>query len=181
MKSEPANWINFLISLVPLVQTILWLALAIFLLYRFKGELRVVSQSIASLVSRGDRLKLGPIEFGISAARLAELRKLPEAPRAIADAPAIATRYDSGSEIPRNPLTVEEWTAYREGKYREARGFFLAHTLVPSSVPGQKYDVFITVNKYTSRKFADISISDVEVAGVLPGSSLGQPDIQRKT
>ena len=165
-QEGPANWINFLVSLVPLAQTILWILFAWLLLTRLWQRHSENRKFDCSLVSKGDHLKVGPVELGISSERLAELQKLPEAsPLTV---PELAP--EAIGKPPTIPETVEQWVAYREGKYRETKGFFLAHTLVPSKTPDQKYDVFITVNKYpASRRFKDISISDIESANFFWG------------
>jgi hypothetical protein len=63
MKEEPAKWINFLIALVPLAQTCAWIVVAWFLLTRFGSDIARTVSSIATRVSRGDRIKVGPVEL----------------------------------------------------------------------------------------------------------------------
>jgi hypothetical protein len=63
MEEEPAKWINFLIAVVPLVQTCLWIVFALFLLTRFRSDIAKTVSSIATRVSRGDRIKVGPVEL----------------------------------------------------------------------------------------------------------------------
>jgi hypothetical protein len=173
MKTEPANWMSLLISLVPLAQSLAWVGFGWLLVSHFGKELKEMISSLAVLVSKGDHLKVGPVELGLSAERLAELRKLPAVPPPTETAAPVAIAPEIVGNLPKNPMTLEEWTAYREGIYRGAKGFFLAHTLIPSNVKGQTYDVFITVNKYASRRFASISISDIEFAEFFLGRHWG--------
>ena len=55
-----------------------------------------------------------------------------------------------------SPVTVDEWNTYRQGIYRVHRDVFLAHTVAPSEVPGQRYDIAIYLVRHHSTDLSDV-------------------------
>lgn len=54
------------------------------------------------------------------------------------------------------PKTAIEWNAYRDGVYKENRGVFLTHTISPSTLPDQKFDIAIYLIKHQSDDLSDV-------------------------
>ena len=62
-----------------------------------------------------------------------------------------------------DPRTIEEWNQYRNGVYENHRDVFLVHSLTPSQIPGQLFDVFIYRARHPSGRYSS-DLSDVDHA-----------------
>ena len=59
-------------------------------------------------------------------------------------------------ERPTGPWSAEQWNKFRAAKYAQSREVFLVHSLAPSVVPGQRYDIFIYLKKHWTGDLSDI-------------------------
>jgi hypothetical protein len=60
-----------------------------------------------------------------------------------------------------DPKSIDEWDQYREGVYKEHQDIFLVHSLTPSQIPGQLFDVFIYLARHPSGRYSsDLSHID---------------------
>lgn len=65
--------------------------------------------------------------------------------------------FDIQGVTPSGELSAPEWTYIREAVKARSREVYLAHTITPSKVAGQQYDVFISL---TTRKAAGLAEVD---------------------
>lgn len=49
---------------IPLLQSILWIALIVFLIQIFRKEISLVRKAVATRLEEGDSVELGPIKLG---------------------------------------------------------------------------------------------------------------------
>jgi Domain of unknown function (DUF4062)/prokaryotic YEATS domain len=56
-----------------------------------------------------------------------------------------------------SPASVGKWNKYRDGVYADRHGIFLAHTLSPSTTPGQLFDIFIFLSKHKAKDTPEIA------------------------
>jgi hypothetical protein len=169
MAEGETNWIDFLVSLVPLGQTLIWAALAATVLWLLRSPISGVFMSLADRVRRGDDVE----SPWLSVKRQRELDSLPEAPPGSAQPmPEISADEESnGHQLARDalPSSVKEWNAYRGQIYGQARDLYLAHILKPSKTNGQEYDIFILVQRHKKSK----GLGDVVGAEFYLGRSWG--------
>ncbi len=66
-----------------------------------------------------------------------------------------------GSEPTKKRLkTIEAWNRHRDGIYKTHRGYFLVHTLSPSRRPGQRFDIFIYLQKHKSQSTPEVAYAE---------------------
>jgi hypothetical protein len=65
---------------------------------------------------------------------------------------------DGGDAVPRaaGPWSPEQWNKLRAAEYEKTREIFLVHSLAPSVVPGQRYDIFIYLKKHWSDDLSEV-------------------------
>jgi hypothetical protein len=56
--------------------------------------------------------------------------------------------------------TEDEWNARRKAIYTEGRNLFLTHVIMPSSRPGQTFDVFIYLIRHQSEDLSDVKLAE---------------------
>lgn len=63
---------------------------------------------------------------------------------------------EAGTDVV-SPQSAEQWASLRNGEYDDCRGVFLVHSLVPSSSPGQEFDIHIYLLRHKSEDNSDIA------------------------
>jgi hypothetical protein len=53
--------------------------------------------------------------------------------------------------------STEEWNRHRDDVYTQHRGLFLVHTLSPSRIPGQLFDIHIYLRKHKTQKIPEVA------------------------
>lgn len=124
---------------VPLLQTLMWVGLAMYVAYRFSDQLQAFLSTIHDRVASGSSLKAGPVELGAS--DFDALEKV-----AISD-PSQAQHED-------------DWSKERNAIYHHNHGLFLAHIIEPPAVPDDNYDIFIYLVRHKSEVFDDIEYAE---------------------
>lgn len=150
MKDGATNWIDYLISLSPVLQTLVLALLIGIALWIFKDHFSDIARRVADRVQQGDDLKTP----WLSLERKKELEKLPEA-KPQSSAPNEIGNEET-AEIPEqlsdeNIGLPEEWSAYRDNIYKIHRDYFLVHVVEPSQKKGQRYDIYIYLKKHKAR------------------------------
>ena len=56
--------------------------------------------------------------------------------------------------------SVEEWIHHRDTVYSATQGYFLAHTLSPSKIPNQLFDIFIYLRKHKSQNTPEVNYAE---------------------
>lgn len=124
---------------VPLFQTLVWIGLIFFLVYRFANQLQSLFDAIRERVAAGSSFKAGPVELG-------------------------SADFDSLERVtPTDPAEAEhqeDWSAERNGIYRTNHGLFLAHIIEPPAKPGSDYDIFIYLVRHKSEVLDDIEYAE---------------------
>jgi len=52
--------------------------------------------------------------------------------------------------------SMEDWNKHRDGKYESNRNLFLVHSLAPSTMAGQLFDIFIYLQRHQSNDLSDV-------------------------
>ncbi len=143
---------------IPLLQTLVWPVVVIGLVGYFRGTCFSILEAISDRIKSGAPFKAGPIELGSIAK---ELEKLPSAPQ---KAPGAVREAEPS-----------DWRHQRAEKYERVNGYMLVHVYRPSSVPNQKYDVFLFIVRH--RKGTDgpprREFEEIEKAEFFFGESWG--------
>lgn len=143
---------------VPLLQTVAWVGLIAGTLIAFRRALRQVVGAVGTRVSSGADLRLGVAGFQLELGR--ELPRLPPSPEGAAPPPSAArapTVTPEGLPAPSragparglpgpgssDADAVAAWTHERDRLKENVRGVHLAHVIGPTTVPDQKFDVFV--------------------------------------
>jgi hypothetical protein len=113
---------------VPLLQTLVWPIFIGVLIFWFRNNLSTVVQAITERIKSGASVKAGPIELGTIAK---EMEKLPDAPQSAIKA-----------------AEPTDWRQERAEKYRKVDGYMLVHVYRPSTMPSQKYDIFVFIVRH---------------------------------
>lgn len=119
---------------VPLLQSLAWIGLILYLVNAFTSQLQELFEAIRQRIRAGSSFKAGPVELG------ADLKGLERVP-------------PSG---PDSDPPEDDWSKERDGIYQSNGGLFLAHIIEPSDEEGQEYDIFIYLLRHKSEYFDDI-------------------------
>lgn len=150
MAEAPTNWIDYLVSLSPVLQTGLWSGVALTAIYFFKSPLADLIQRLATRVKDGDDIKTPWISFE----RQKQLNTLKEAEPQSSESPSLT---DETKTIPRN---IQAYEAFRDEIYEKNRRIFIVHVISPSKRVGQLYDVYIFLTGHKS----EIALKNVKFA-----------------
>jgi len=132
------EWIPLLKDWVPLFQTLSWIGLIAFMVFKFASKLESLLEIVLNRVKSGSSLKAGPVELG------EDLRSLDKVSANSSDA----------------PVSEDGWSAERDGIYQSNNGLFLAHVIEPSKKHGQEYDIFIYLVRHRGSDFSDIEYAE---------------------
>jgi len=121
---------------VPLLQTLLWVALIVAGAIVFRKQAIHICEGIRRRIETGSSFKAGPVELG------SDIKSLAYAPQN--DISDTSSPEESG------------WATERTEIYQNNRGMFLTHIISPSDIPGQKYDVFIYLIRHKTTDFVDV-------------------------
>jgi len=167
------NWIDFYIALLGIIKVSLVPLLVLVGALAFKRQLGTLTSAIIFRIRKGDDVKF----FGLSLETTNLLEKIEriEAPDNVVleshnTAPSELKPSDTSPtpqsgrltqyNLPPVPRSQSEWEAYREDVYNARRGFYLTYIITPSKVAGQKYDIYILVDRHKptnpAKKFDDI-------------------------
>lgn len=124
---------------VPLFESVVWIGLILYLIYRFTPQLQSLFDAIQVRVTDGSSFKAGPVELG--SADFESLEKV-----------APTDPVDADQE--------DDWTMERNGIYRDNYGFFLAHIVEPPAASGENYDIFIYLVRHKSEVFDDVEYAE---------------------
>lgn len=154
MDDAQTNWIDFYISLSPVVQTAIWAGVAVTALVMLREPVKQFAKTVVGRVNSGDDFTTP----WLSLERRAELEKLDKAEATKSE--VIEDAEAEEVEIVSEPTTKKQWNRYRQGIYEAHRGLFLVHVISPSEKSGQTYDIFILVKRHKDRTIDDIEKVD---------------------
>ncbi|MBI5410452.1 MAG: hypothetical protein HZA21_00505 [Nitrospirae bacterium] len=120
-----------------LAETISWVCLAGYVLYRFGKPLEGLLEAFRSRINAGSPVKAGPFEIG-------------------QDLKALEKVAPSSQPV----MEESDWSKERDGIYQSNEGIFLAHVIEPTTELGQSYDVFIYLVRHKSQLWSDIEFAE---------------------
>ncbi|TDE92740.1 hypothetical protein EXU48_14575 [Occultella glacieicola] len=138
---------------IPLLQTLVWPITMLVLLLVFRRPLTRFVGSITTRVKSGAELQLGgPAGFSAKLIdRYEDLRSVDAERGHALGAGASASRGD-----------LDGWLRERSRLYDDNRFVFLSHVIAPSNLPGQKFEVFVSlVGHRRAEKGYPSDLSDV--------------------
>lgn len=139
---------------VPLVQTLVWVALILFVLYVGRGNWGRILGAIERRISQGDDMTVsGPL--GLSA----QLKRASQG----------VPRLTPGDEVAEQPSSAtagpESLTVLRQHLGEGQRGVHLVHVTAPSEQAGQRYDLFAYLYGWNRSRFGlPDDLSDIDRA-----------------
>lgn len=88
---------------------------------------------------------------------------------------SVYARVGPGGAAGKDPNSIEEWNDVRVDVYRNNRNAFLAHSIRPSTKPGQEYDIAIYLIPHRSNdpRYRRENLSDVVEAEFFLGEYFG--------
>lgn len=125
-------------SWVPLFQTLAWIGLIVFGVWRFNDPLRRLADALRRRILAGSAVKAGFFELGEQFEGLDRVEP--------SNKPA--------------PADKSQWAEERDKIYQENDGFFLVHAIEPSYEAGQLYDIFIYLVRHKSDALEDVEYAE---------------------
>lgn len=154
MENSSTNWIDYLISLSPVLQTAIWACVAILFAWVIKEPIRHLAERLVERVGQGDKI----ITPYFSIERQEQLNQL--------DYIQTVSRGEDASTIIRtensekSPTSSQEFEAYRQSIYDKNRNIFLAHVITPSENKSNNYNIYIFLVRHKQMTFTDVSSAD---------------------
>lgn len=136
------TWPNLDAGLWQAIGGLLWIVLALVVLFALRTEIAGLFRALVLRVKTGAALKIFSLEFG---------------PIRVS-----SNTLPSGGSISAVKDLTDEWHARREQVYKDNGQVFIAHRLFPSEVKGQLYDVLIYLVPHRSRGASLRGIERVE-------------------
>jgi hypothetical protein len=144
---------------IPLFQTVVWVALIVFMLVFLRSPLRSVGQELANRINRGSGVEVSV--GGWFKARVDQLQSLPHAD------PAGATQ-------PANTPEPPDWTDLREEVRTSSRDVHLVHVIAPAPGRDRWFDIFaFLVGHNRPHRGLPADLSDVAAAEFFLGRMWG--------
>ncbi|AOJ65422.1 hypothetical protein WJ32_23350 [Burkholderia ubonensis] len=122
---------------IPLLQTLVWPIFVIGLALIFRSSFSAILHEIKERIKSGSPLEAGPRGFKLGGITK-ELEKLPDAPQK----PTEPAKLRGISTEP------TDWRQERVKEYKRVDRYALVHVYRPSTLPNQKYDIFLFVVRH---------------------------------
>lgn len=161
MAETTTNWIDFLVSLGPVVQTAIWAGVAVAGAIWLRGPLAELANVLLGRVRDGDSITTP----WLSVEKQTELKNL--------DQKKGQELNLSNKDIPKLQAEAKEeqgdsaqwWIEQRKGIYGSSKDVFLVHAISPSTDGGFKYgqaayDIFIYLKGHKGRSLDDIDYAE---------------------
>lgn len=157
LMAQQTNWIDFLISLSPVFETVLWVGVTLLVLFSLKPQIASLATILVERIRSGDKVTFSYL----SLEKQKQLEGLPIVGTSAEEEPILENKEITQTEqLVELPTSNVEWKNFRNSHYHKSHNIMLVHVISPSKKKKQDFDIFIYLKSHNGSYIRDVLKAD---------------------